>query len=88
MEQERESSIINGQVIQAITKPIYWAGVPRELFLLNLLVSILMIMIFHFWYFLLLSGTLHLLFVYLGKQEPLFYEIFFRYNRTKKYYWG
>ncbi len=88
MEQERESSIINGQVIQAITKPIYWDGVPRELFLLNLLVSILMIMIFHFWYFLLLSGALHLLFVYLGKQEPLFYEIFFRYNRTKKYYWG
>ena len=81
-------SILDGRVIQSLTQPIYWAGVPRELFIINLFIAVLMVMIFHFWYFLMISGIAHLIFVYLGKREPLFYEIFFRYNRTKKYYWS
>lgn len=85
---ERELTIADGRIIQGLTQPIFWAGVPRDLFLFNLLLAMLMIMIFRFWYFLAFSLVFHVILVYLGKREPYFYEIFWRYNRTKKYYWS
>jgi type IV secretory pathway TrbD component len=85
---EREVSLADGRVIQGLTQPIFWAGVPRDLFFLNVLLAILMILIFHFWYFLAFAAVAHCICVYLGKREPFFYEIFFRYNRTRKYYWS
>ena len=84
----KETSLLDGKVVQCLTEPILWAGVPRDMFLLNVMIAVLMIMIFHFLHYLAIAAVAHVAFVYLAKREPLFFQIFFRARRLNKYFWA
>lgn len=85
---KEEITLLDGKVIQCLTEPILWAGVPRDIFLLNVMIAVLMIMIFHFFHYLAIAAIGHVAFVYLAKREPLFFQIFFRARRLHKYFWA
>lgn len=84
----KEISLLDGKVIKCLTEPILWAGVPREIFLFNVMIAVLMVMMFHFIHYIAIAAVAHLAFVYLTKREPMFFQIFFRARRLNKYFWA
>jgi len=75
-------------VRRALTEVVFWGGVPREALVFNVLFTVLVVAIFHFWYVIPLSIAAHFLFIFLGKNDPMFFHVFMRYQRTREYYWS
>ena len=67
---EKENVVWELPVHRSLTKPVYWMGVPRGLFILELLFAVLGGIIFKF----------------LGNSDPLFHEVFMRSLRHDMFY--
>lgn len=73
---------------RALTEKMLWCGVPRELFLLNILSAVFIVAILHFFSWIPVAIIGHFVFFILAKDDPFVFDIFIRYQSTKKYYWS
>lgn len=64
-----------------------WGGVPRMLFLINVIINIFIIMVFKFWYIVILGVLCHLIFRFFTDKDVDFLDVFIRYLKTKNYYY-
>lgn len=71
---------------RALTEKLTWGGVPRNLFLLNVLVCVFAVVILKTWTILLLGFICHFFLKFFTQKDPEFFGIFIQYLRTKDYY--
>lgn len=72
---------------RALTQPIYWMGVPRGLLFLEVIGALLGGLIFKTFMVVVIAFFAHMLFRYLGTQDPDFLGVFFRASKHKLYYY-
>lgn len=71
---------------RSLTQPIMMAGVPREIFILNCTLASVIFLGLHSFFGLPLGLLIHFIAVSLAKKDPLFFEVFRRQLRQKRYY--
>ena len=72
---------------RSLVQPLYWMGVPRNLFISEILLGVLGGIFFKTWTVIFVLGALHYLFRYLGQQDPQFHLVFLRAREHKNYYY-
>ena len=83
---EKENVVWELPVHRSLTKPVYWMGVPRGLFILELLFAVLGGIIFKSFIVIVIAVIAHLIFKFLGNSDPLFHEVFMRSLRHDMFY--
>lgn len=74
-------------VHRSLVKPMFWMGVPRNIFLSNVFLGILGGIIFKTFLVVVVVVLLHFLFKYLGAKDPQFHEVFWRAKNHKTIYY-
>lgn len=74
-------------VHRSLVKPMFWMGVPRNLFLTNVFIGIFGGIIFKTFLVVAVVVLLHFLFKYLGSKDPQFHEVFWRAKNHKTIYY-
>lgn len=72
---------------QALTARQYWGGVPRNMFLVNVVGNVLILLVLKTWIVLVFGLLVHVLCRFFADRDPDFFDIFTRYLLRKKYYW-
>ncbi len=72
---------------RSVVMPLFWAGVPRNLFLANIFNAIFCVIIFGTSAVIAIAIGLHFIFRYLGKKDPQFHEVFWRARTHKTHYY-
>lgn len=72
---------------RSMVAPLFWMGVPRNLFLGNVFLAILCGAIFKTLIIVPLAIAIHFLCKYLGQKDPQFHLVFFRARAHRKYYY-
>ena len=73
-------------VHRALTQPLYWMGVPRNVLLVEIFGSIFAVLIFKTFLVPLIAVCIHIILRYFGQQDQHFLDIFMRARKYKKYY--
>ena len=73
-------------VHRALTQPLYWMGVPRNVLLVEIFGSIFAVLIFKTFLVPFIAIGIHVLLRYFGQQDQYFMDIFMRARKYKKYY--
>lgn len=76
----------NVPVFRSLTEKVLWLGAPRMLVILNGFTGVFLFFILQIWYIVILNFILHGLAAMFAKRDPLFFSIFLRYCKLKKYY--
>ena len=63
-----------------------WGGVPRNLFLINVLTCVFAVIILGTWFIGVVGIALHFLFRYFTSQDADFFDVFTHYLRSKNNY--
>ena len=84
--QEGAVSWYNLPFYRSLTEEILFMGAPRNVIILNGIVSFMFVMYFHFVYILLLSVAVHALCVYLAKDDAQFFDCLSQYIYKENYY--
>lgn len=71
---------------RGLTEPALTLGVPKTPLVLNGLFAFIMILNFGFWPILFVTLTLHVLLVYICKNDKMFFECFKAYRSKQRYY--
>lgn len=74
-------------VHRSLVKPMFWMGVPRNIFLSNVFLGILGGIIFKTFLVVVVVVLLHFLFKYLGSKDPQFHLVFWRAKNHKTIYY-
>lgn len=72
---------------RSLTQPMYWMGVPRNLFLLEVLIGIIGAVIVKTFWIPVIVICCHFLFRFLGQQDPEFHTVFWRSKDYKERYY-
>lgn len=71
---------------RALTKPLFWMGVPRNFLLMEFFFGFLGGVLFKTFYIPLLAVCCHFLFRYLGQRDSYFFDVFWRAKDYKSDY--
>lgn len=71
---------------RSLTQPIYWMGVPRNLLLMEAFVAVFGGIILKTFTVPALCVLVHFVFRFLGQQDKLFHQVFWRNKDYKSYY--
>lgn len=71
---------------RSLTRPMYWGGVPRNILLAEVITAVFGGLLLKTWIVPVLCFLIHMLFRYLGQQDPQFHEVFWRAKDYKPYY--
>ena len=74
-------------VYRSLTEKVLWMGAPRGLVIVNGLLGVFLFFILGIWQIVALNFMLHGLAALFAKKDPLFFSIFLRYRKLKKYYY-
>lgn len=85
---EKEDIVWEVPVHRSLTKPVYWMGVPRGLFIIELMIAVLGGLIFKTFLVIVFALIAHVIFKFLGDKDPLFHEVFMRSLRHDLFYRG
>lgn len=83
---EKEDIVWEVPVHRSLTKPVYWMGIPRGLFIIELVLGAFGGLIFKTFLIIFFLVFLHMVFKYLGDKDPLFHEVFMRSLRHDLFY--
>ena len=72
---------------RSLVKPLYWMGVPRNLFITEILFAVLGGIFMKTWTVLFVAVAAHYLFRHLGQQDPQFHQVFWQGKSHKSYYY-
>ena len=72
---------------RSLVQPLFWMGVPRNLFLSNIFFVIFGGIFFKTWTILFIGVALHFIFKFLGQKDPQFHLVFFRSKSHKLFYY-
>ncbi|MGL5271566.1 MAG: VirB3 family type IV secretion system protein [Selenomonadaceae bacterium] len=72
---------------RSLVKPLYWMGVPRNLFIAEILFAVLGGIFMKTWTVLFVAVAAHYLFRHLGQQDPQFHQVFWQGRSHKSYYY-
>ncbi|MBO5636248.1 MAG: VirB3 family type IV secretion system protein [Acidaminococcaceae bacterium] len=64
---------------RSLISPMYWMGVPRQLLLAEVGAAVFAFVFFKNYYVAILMIMLHMIFMVLGRKDPQFHQVFFRY---------
>lgn len=74
-------------VKKALTARQYWGGVPRGLFLINVVSNILILIVLKTWIIVIFGLLIHFICRFFADKDPDFFDIFLRYLIRKPYYY-
>lgn len=80
--------VIQVPIHKSLTKRLTWGGVPRLLFMINILIGGMLIIAFKSVKIALPLVGLHFLFRYFAQKDPDFFDIFLQYLKTKTFFWS
>lgn len=86
----QEDKLPDGYAIpihRSLIRPILWMGVPRTIFIGNLLFILLGSILLKTWTVLFVGIASHFLFKYLTSKDHQFFDIFLRAKKHKLYYY-
>ena len=72
---------------RSLVIPLYWMGVPRNLFIAEILFAVLGGIFMKTWTVLFVAVAAHYLFRHLGQQDPQFHQVFWQGKGHKSYYY-
>lgn len=72
---------------RSLISPMYWMGVPRKLLLIEVGASVFAFVFFKNYYVAILMILLHMVFMVLGRRDPQFHQVFWRYLLHSPYYY-
>lgn len=75
-------------ICQALTQPHLWYGVPRTLGIVNLCAALLLVGVYHWWYWLVVALGIHFGAKFLTRSDPYWLDIVIRHLRYRDYYEG
>lgn len=70
----------------ALVMPIMLAGVPRRFAILNGTLCAALVLGLHAFYLLPVGIIIHIVAVFMAKQDPYFFDVIMRHIRKKKFY--
>lgn len=86
---ERKEDLPEGYIVpihRSLTQEIYWAGVPRNILLLEVFGGILGGVIFKSFSVIVVMVILHFVCRYFGQKDPKFLEVYWRGKDYKSFY--
>lgn len=72
---------------RSLVQPLFWMGVPRNLFLLEFFGAVFGGIFLKTWTVIFVAVAAHFIFKYLGEKDPQFHEVFLRSRWHKAYYY-
>lgn len=72
---------------RALVQPLYWMGVPRNIFIGEIVFAVIGGLIFKTFTVIFITVAAHYLFRYLGQQDAQFHEVFWYSRLHKNYYY-
>ena len=72
---------------RSLVQPLFWMGVPRNLFISNILIAILGGLFLKTWTVIFAAIAAHFVFKYFGEKDPQFHLVFWRSRSHKSYYY-
>lgn len=83
---EREYAQGEAPLFRALYIRQTWGGVPRNLFLINVLVCVFSVIILGTWFIGAIGILLHFLFRFFTAKDPDFFDVFLNYLKNKDLY--
>ena len=86
MEENEKMSWYHLPFYRSLTEHILVLGAPRSVLVVNAIITFIFVMRFHFLYFLAFSVVIHLLCIYISKDDALFFDCACQYFKRRNYY--
>ena len=83
---ERDYRTCDAPLFGALFVRQTWGGVPRNLFLINVLTCVFAVFILETWFIGVVGIALHFLIRYFTSQDADLFDVFTHYLRSKNYY--
>ena len=77
----------NVPVHKSLLSPLYWMGVPRNLAIMELACALFFGLLFRKYWVIGITFTVHTLFAFIGRVDPLWYQVLLRYMAHNPYYY-
>ena len=87
---EMEKNLPEGYEIpihRSLVAPLYWMGIPRNLFIGEIVFAVLGGLIFKTFTVIIIAAIAHYIFRFLGQQDAQFHEVFWHSRQHKNFYY-